>query len=165
MPDFDRGDHLMPSHRRVVLTAAALWLATGSLWADELKEKDPLLSMLDGRVAQFLEGVSLGQSRSAFSDLLAGSQLLKQTDAVKDLVARTNELETQYGKYRGFERVLARRIGSDLVLMHYLYKCENFPVVWRFAFYRAPGSQEVSGKSGSWRVVAVRFDTDLDQLQ
>lgn len=132
--------------------------------SDDTKEKDPILSTLDARVAQFLEGISLGQSQSAFTDLLSGSQLLKQSDALKDLVARTNDLEAKYGKYRAFEQVSAKRIGSDVVLMRYLYKCENFPVVWHLTFYRTPGVGDTGSKTGTWRVVAVRFDTDLEQL-
>jgi hypothetical protein len=152
---------------RMLFVAVAVLLAIpGRLWAapDDTKEKDSVLGTLDARVAQFLEGVSLGQSHSAFADLLSGSQLLKQNDALKDLVARTNDLEAKYGKYRAFEQVSAKRIGGDLVLMRYLYKCENFPVVWHFTFYRTPGVGDTGSKTGTWRVVAVRFDTDLEQL-
>ncbi len=132
---------------------------------EEPKEKDPVLNALDGRVVQFFEGVSLGQSQGAFTDLLAGSQLLKQSDALKDLIARTNDLETKYGKYRSFEQISAKRVGNDLVLMRYLYKCENIPVVWHFTFYRVPGAGETAAKNRAWRIVAVRFDTDLEKLQ
>lgn len=150
----------------MVAIAAALLMVSVTLLAaeDEGREKDPVLAALDARVAQFLEAISLGQSQGAFADLLAGSQLLKQADAVKDLVARTNDLEAKYGAFRAFEKLSARRIGNDLVLMRYLYKCENFPVVWHFTFYRPPKSGETRAKTGTWRVVAVRFDTDLEQL-
>jgi hypothetical protein len=150
----------------VVVLALALPILVGGALAgsDDGKEKDTVLSTLDARATQFLEGVSLGQSQSAFTDLLSGSQLLKQADALKDLIGRTNDLEAKYGAYRSFEKVSAKRIGADLVLMRYLYKCENFPVVWHFTFYRTPGSGDTRAKSGTWRVVAVRFDTDLEQL-
>ena len=36
-----------------------------------------------GQGGQFLEGVSLGQTRNAYRELLAGSQLLKRTKALK----------------------------------------------------------------------------------
>ena len=49
--------------------------------------------------------------------------------------------------------------------MRYLYKCENFPVVWHFTFYRTPGAGDARAKGAAWRVVAVRFDTELEQLQ
>jgi hypothetical protein len=151
----------------VVVLAAALPILIGGALAgsDDSKEKDTVLNALDARATQFLEGVSLGQSQSAFKDLLSGSQLLKQADALRDLIARTNDLEAKYGAYRSFEKISAKRIGTDLVLMRYLYKCENFPVVWHFTFYRTPGAGDMRAKGGTWRVVAVRFDTELEQLQ
>jgi len=125
-------------------------------------ETDPVLKSLDAKVASFLEGVSGGQAQSALNDLLIGSQLLKQQEALKDLTARINELEEKYGKYRGFEQIAGKRIGQDLVLMRYLYKCAEFPVVWRVTFYRPPGG--TAADTGTWRVVAVRFDTNLEKL-
>ena len=149
------------------LSVVAVLLADGPMAAaqENRKEKDAVLTSLEERVSQFLESVSLDQAQSAFQDLLSGSQLLKQTDAVKDLVARTGGLEAKFGKYRAFEQVSAKRIGGDLVLMRYLYKCENFPVVWHFTFYHAPSSGESSTKNDAWRVVAIRFDANLDALQ
>ena len=126
---------------------------------------DPVIDALDARVAQFLEGVSLGQTPAAYHELLAGSQLLKQTEALAALVAKTDELKKKYGRYREFERIAAKRVGTNLVLSKYLYKCEDFPVVWYFAFYRtpAPGEPPPEAKS-TWRVISVRFDTQLEPL-
>ena len=125
---------------------------------------DPVLVALDARVSQFLEGVSMGQAQSAFSELLAGSQLLKQGDILKEVIEKANELKSKYGRYRAFEKISAKRIGGDLVLMKYLYKCENFPVVWYLTFYRTPSPGEPTAESDTWRVIAVRFDTNLDLL-
>jgi hypothetical protein len=158
----------MMLHRAVGWAGMLLTLALAdgrtSAAQDIVKEKDAVLTPLDGRVSQFLDGVSLGQTQNAFKELLADSQLAKQADAVKDLVVRTNDLETKYGKCQAFEQISAKRVGNDLVLMRYLYKCENFPVVWYFTFYHTPNSAGSSSKNGIWRVVAVRFDTNLEVL-
>jgi len=127
-------------------------------------EKDPVLVALHAKVSQFLEGVSLGQAQTAYQELLAGSQLLKKKEALKELTEKTNELEKKYGEYREFEQIAAKRVGSDLVLLKYLYKCENFPVVWYFTFYRIPAPGETTPESDNWRVVIVRFDTELELL-
>ncbi|OHB66091.1 MAG: hypothetical protein A2V70_06890 [Planctomycetes bacterium RBG_13_63_9] len=127
-------------------------------------EADPVLTALGDKIRTFLEGVSLTEAQSAYQELLAGSQLLKQEKALKALVDKTKELQTKYGRYRGFEQIGARRVGKDLVLFRYLYKCENFPVVWYFTFYRTPGPAEAPAESSNWRVIAVRFDTDLERL-
>ena len=126
--------------------------------------EDKVLVAVDARVSQFLEGVSIGQAQSAYQELLAGSQLLKQSDALKALIEKTGALEKKYGRYRAFEQIAAKRVGNDLVLLKYLYKCENFPVVWYFTFYRTPSPGEPPAESGQWRVITVRFDTALELL-
>jgi hypothetical protein len=119
---------------------------------------------LAGRVSLFLEGVSHGDTQPAYEELLRGSQLITQTEAVEELVQKTSRIEELYGEYREFEQVDAKPIGKDLVLMRYLYKCESFPVVWYFTFYRTPARGESAAENGSWRIIAVRFDTRLEQL-
>ena len=125
-------------------------------------ETDPVLDTLDDEIKSFLEAVSLGQVQSAYDELLLGSHLAKQDKALKKLVEQTQELQSKYGEYRAFEQIAARRIGNDLVLLKYLYKCEHFPVVWYFTFYRTPG--ETPPENSNWRVVIVRFDTELELL-
>ncbi len=125
-------------------------------------EIDETIRALEEKVADFLEGVSGGQTQNAYTELLAGSELLKQTEALAELVKQTGELDGKYGRYKGFERIAARRVGKDLVLMRYLYKCQNFPVVWYFAFYRT--DSEGPAENADWRAVIVRFDTNLELL-
>ena len=125
---------------------------------------DPVLVDLDARISQFLEGVSMGQAQTAYQELLAGSQLLRQSDALKGLIEKTNELEEKYGRYRAFEKVAAKRVGGDLVMLKYLYKCEDFPVVWYFTFYRTPDGGAAAADTDTWRVITVRFDTELELL-
>lgn len=73
--------------------------------------------------------------------------------------------KTRYGEYRTFERIATKRVGSDLALLKSLYKCEHFPVVWYFTFYRTPQRIEgAAGSAGAWRVVIVRFDADVERL-
>jgi hypothetical protein len=148
----------------LLMTVILFLFAVRAPAQEAAKEKDPVLTALEARISQFLEGVSLGQTQAAFQELLAGSPLLKKTDALKELIAKTGELESKYGKYRAFEEISARRVGEDLVLLTYLYKCENFPVVWHFCFYRTPTPGETPAKTGAWNVVTVRFDTDLEAL-
>lgn len=142
--------------------AAAVLLATAA--GATAQEKVNLKDKLAARVSQFLEGVSRGETQAAYEELLRGSQLITQTKAVEALVAKTSQIPERYGKYRAFEAVDTKQIGDDLVLMRYLYKCENFPVVWYFTFYRTPAPVELTAENATWRVITVRFDTRLDQL-
>ena len=146
-----------------LLALSITWIALSTASAQE--KPDPVVELLDGKVKLFLEAVSMGEAQSAYQRLLAGSPLAKQTDAVKSLVEKTQGLKAKYGEYRTFERIAAKRVGNDLVLLRYLYKFEHFPVIWYLTFYRTPQCIAPAAESpGAWRVVIVRFDTDLERL-
>ena len=150
---------------QIAVCMAALGLWGSGVWAAPAQDPpDPVLDALTARVRQFLEGVSLGATQTAYQELLAGSPLAKQAEAVKALVAKTDLLEEQYGKYREFELIASRRVGKDLVLLTYLYKCEQSPVVFYFTFYRTPRSDGPTESSNNWRVITVRFDAELELL-
>jgi len=127
-------------------------------------EKDPDLLELDAKIGQFLKGVSMGETQNAYQGLLAGSRLLKQDKALQELTEKTAQLQTKYGLYCGVEQIAAKRVGKDLVVFRYLYKCKDFPVVWYFTFYRTPTPGETPSEKAPWRVVTVRFDTELERL-
>jgi hypothetical protein len=146
------------------LTAGLLCLG-GDRAAPAQEPADPDLEMLQQRVDNFLEAISVGgRSQAAFQELLTGSPLLKRTEEISALIAKTDQLRERYGPYRGFEAIAARRVGKDLVFLRYLYKCENFPVVFYFTFYRTPRGEPTAETGNSWRVIIVRFDTELELL-
>jgi hypothetical protein len=149
----------------------SLLIATATLAAamapavaqDESAFTDPVVAKLNDRVHRFLSEIAERREADAFKDLLSGSQLAEQTAAVKTLVERAKELSERYGTYRESEAVGAKRVGKDLVLLKYLYKCEKFPVVWHIAYYRdARGTSNSS--DDHWIVISLRFDTQLDAL-
>jgi hypothetical protein len=148
------------------LPALLIWLSgVGVTLGQEVSpETDPVLLRLDERIRQFMDTVAMGQVQSAYDELLTGSQLLKQERALKELVRKTDAMRTKYGRYGGAEQITAKPIGRDLMLLRYLYKCRDFPVVWYFAFYRSPADNEPLTAADHWRVVSVRFDTDLELL-
>lgn len=127
-------------------------------------EKDGELLELDARVGQFLNAVSMGETQTAYQELLAGSRLIKQEKALQELSEKTAQLPVKYGLYCGVEQISAKRVGKDLVLLRYLYKCRDFPVVWHFTFYRTPTPGETPPEKAAWRVVTLRFDTELERL-
>jgi hypothetical protein len=89
--------------------------------------------------------------------------LAEQEAAVRALVDKSKEIVARYGAHRESERLSVRRVGKDLVLMKYLFKCERFPVIWYFAFYREQG-RPANGGENDWRVISVRFDTQIEPL-
>ena len=155
--------------RKYITTIGRLWIVSVALLAttsasaqDFPTEPDRDLVSLDDKIKQFLTDVATGKTQVAFAALLEGSRLADQEKPLAALIERTKELETKYGKYVASEQIASKRIGKDLVLLKYLYKCEHFPVVWHFVYYRT--SNEAVPENGSWRVIAVRFDTELERL-
>lgn len=127
--------------------------------------RDAVLTSLSDRVSLFFEGLSGGQTSEAFGELLVESNLAEREDDVKQLVAQTTQLATKYGRYRGAEQIGSRRVGQDLVLLRYLGKYEQCPVVWTFAFYRPPPPADAApAEPVAWRVVSVQFHTDWERL-
>ena len=129
---------------------------------------DPAVAAVAARASTFFEGVSEDKIQEAFAALLAGSQLAKgdRQEQLTLLMKKTRDLATNYGPYRNHERIAARRVGADLVVLKYLYKCENYPVVWYIVFYRdqrEPRGTEASALD-TWRVISLRLDTDLEAL-
>ena len=124
------------------------------------------LDLLDQRVKDFFEKITYDydDTHAAYQDLLKGSPLLSQTEAMATLEQKTRQLPERYGPPRNFEQVSARRVGKDLVLMKYLYSCQNYPVVWYVTYYRIYKRGDAPRENENWAVVAIRFDTNLDLL-
>ncbi len=146
-----------------LVVVLSVWTSGSSAWAQEEETiDDPVVADLDTRVNHFLQGVSKGQTGEAFDELLAGSALRQQEEALKRLIEKTDALKDRYGAFRAAERIDAKHVGTDVVLIKYLYKCEDYPLAWYFTFYRTPPPAE--GANDVWRAVAVRLDTDLEPL-
>lgn len=144
------------------LLTVALGISAG-VDAAAQESLDPAVETLGAKVSQFLDAVGRGSTQAAFKDLLEGSPLARRSEAVTALVEQASKLKDRFGEYRASERIMAKRIGSDVVLMRYFYKCDDFPVVWYFTFYRSPTRGEADPGTG-WRVITVRFDTELEIL-
>ncbi len=138
----------------------------GSLWAWAQPPVEALpasLEVLSTRTRDFLQDVSLGKVSDAYGRLLEGSSLAGETQSLAELVQKTGELEPRYGRCWSFERLSARPLGSDVVVLNFLYKCQRLPLVWRVVWYRTPGGNGNSTVSENWQVISIRFDTDWDR--
>ncbi|MHC4403400.1 MAG: hypothetical protein ACYTG0_27390 [Planctomycetota bacterium] len=156
------------THRKSIpvgLLALSVWLWVARVSPGQ-DPPDPDVLALQERISQFLEGVSASPSntKAAYDDLLENSPLAKRAkEELPALIEKTNELEDHFGRYHEFEPIGAKRVGKDLVLLKYLYKCEDFPVVWYFTFYRTPRA-DIPPEQNDWRAIVVRFDTELELL-
>jgi hypothetical protein len=149
--------------RASVLMLAVCSSASRALAADDSDFSNPVVAKLNDKVLRFLQDVSQGKEQEAFDELLAGSQLAEQSMAIKQLVEKAKNIVDRYGTHRENEAISAKRVGKDVVLLKYLFKCEKLPVVWHVAYYRDTVRANNAGED-HWSVVAIRFDTQLDAL-
>lgn len=148
--------------RRTTLFALAALIMTALAGDATVRAQDDPLPAIQKRIDSFFLALTAdgAEPKSAFEELLAGSPLEKSDD-VKKLVEEVRKFDDRYGEFLEVEQVAAKRVGKDLVLLKYLYKGQKFPVVWHFAFYRAPGK---SSPPRPWAVILLRFDTRVEQL-
>ncbi|HEV3137291.1 MAG TPA: hypothetical protein VGZ26_05290 [Pirellulales bacterium] len=150
--------------RSSLLLFTVLLLSGRAAAADEAVPPGPVVGKLHDKVIRFLDGISNGDEANAFSELLVGSQLLEQDGAVRGLVDKSKDIVKRYGAHRESEQVGAKRIGKDVVLLKYLFKCEKFPVVWYFTYYRDFSRSSATSGDDHWVVISVRFDTQVELL-
>jgi len=134
-------------------------LITGrSAWGQDNKTLENLKTRVAGFFTKLADKEQ--QPKQVFKDILAEGPLAKRNEAIGNLVIRFERLKKDCGKYLGSEAVFERKAGSDLVILKFLYKAENYPVVWYFTFYHRPDD-----KKNKWILISLRFDTRLEQLE
>ncbi len=125
------------------------------------QQPDPVIDPLDKRVNTFFETIKSKNIQAAYLGLL-GARPVGTPEERKKLEEETAKIEANCGTYRGFERVYTKKVGAELVLMKYLYKCSKFPVLWHVTFYRTSAGGDL--EPPAWQVISIRFDTDLEGL-
>src|SRR5688500_17856458 len=101
-----------------------LLLITSGVSAQEERTNEAELALLEENVETFLQKVAEDEVHEALVELLRGSPLLKQTEAVANLEQKTRNMPSLYGALRDIEPVSTRRIGKSVVLVRFLANCE-----------------------------------------
>lgn len=153
-------------------TLISIFLCGGLLLAGTLSStaqnpatlSDPVVQQLENQVDRFFQLFSEGSPDDAFEDLLADSPNLRGAKSIVELKERAAQIEQRFGRAHGHERISSHRVGQDVVLLKYLYKCETFPVVWYFTYYRTTPANGAIAAAPSWTLITVRFDTQIELL-
>ena len=123
------------------------------------------LETLRESIANFFEKMSdnsKGPGR-AVDDFLKNSSLAETEKTRTKLAEDIRTINNTFGNYVSYEPIGVKMVGTDLVVFRYLYKCQNYPVVWYFTYYRPRAkSTDASAASASWTLIGFRFDTNLD---
>lgn len=143
----------------ILLALAVIAYGTWTSWGQNAPGKPATLDELESQISEFLDQLSRARDReeaeTAFRGLLARSRFSVADPQVQTLIDQAETLTQKYGRYRGSEKIRAQTVGGSLVLMRYLYRCDTYPIVWYFTFYK-PTPED------NWTLVTVRFDTQLE---
>ncbi len=96
----------------------------------------------------------LGKSRveEAYTNLTRGSKIAERPEELKALKTKTTEAIEMFGVILGYDLVESKQVGGHLMRRTYLSLGKEFPLRWRFYFYRS---------NNQWRLVDLRVDDRL----
>ena len=155
------------SHFRLGTCVILCWALAAAAAAQEpvSAETEQDIEFVKSKAVGFFRSLTdktLGPDR-AFFELIGDGPLKPRTEEIGKLIEQAQTLESRYGAYTGNELVGAKAVGSDLIFLRYLYKGEQFPVVWYFTFYRA--APIAGGVKRKWSLIALRFDAKIEALE
>ena len=153
----------------VFVALAFFWRAETAMGqGSDLSPSTPVVSDLEALrsvVKTFFENISdpAAGPQKGLETLLKNSPFDGESkeEMMKALSEKISSINEQFGAYVSFEPIGVKSIGRDLIILRYLYKCQNYPIVWYFIFYRPLSADGESG-SKSWFLIHFYYDSQLN---
>jgi hypothetical protein len=102
--------------------------------------------------AQFFASLREGEIEQAYTALTKGSKIGDRPEELRLLKQKTKEAIEVFGVISGYELVENKAVGTRLIRSTYISLGKEFPLRWRFYFYKA---------DSVWRLVDLRVDDKL----
>ena len=102
--------------------------------------------------AQFFASVRDGEIDIAYATLTKGSKIAEKPEELRVLKQKTKEAIEVFGVISGHELVENKTVGTRLIRSTYVSLGKEFPLRWRFYFYKA---------DSVWRLIDLRVDDKL----
>lgn len=138
------------------LLAAACFLATVLFAAPLLAQSDAKANAEpnapQAQVALFFQQISEGRVETAYDQLLKGTRIVELPKDVGVLKTKTKEAIRAFGEINGFDLVSEKKVGSRLTSLTCVSLGKQFPIRWRFYFYKA---------DEKWKLIDIRIDDRL----
>jgi hypothetical protein len=103
-------------------------------------------------IARFFSYLQRKEVDQAYDQLTRGTKIAERAEDVKTLKAKTKEAITVFGPMLGFDTVRKKDIGARLVSYTALSLGKEFPLRWRFYFYKP---------QDTWKLIDLRVDDRL----
>lgn len=88
----------------------------------------------------------------AYVSLTQGSKIAERPEELRALKTKTKEAIEVFGIVRGYDLVERKLVGERLLRATYISLGKDFPLRWRFYFYKA---------EDMWRLIDLRVDDKL----
>jgi hypothetical protein len=102
--------------------------------------------------AHFFAALREGEIEQAYAVLTKGSKIGDRPEELRLLKQKTKEAIEVFGVISGYELVENKTVGTRLIRATYISLGKEFPLRWRFYFYKA---------DSVWRLVDMRVDDKL----
>lgn len=106
-------------------------------------------------VNRFFALLQKGDVDGAYDGLIRGSKIAERPEESKALRAKTREAIQSFGSVLGFQLIESKNVGEHLLRRTYLSVGKEFPLRWRFYFYKP---------DMAWRLVDLRVDDRLSGM-
>ncbi len=107
------------------------------------------------KIDEFFKAVENHQIDAAFDQLVKDSNIATRPDDVTTLKAQTQRAVQLFGEIVGHEIVAVNNVGTHLFRVTYLSLGKEYPLRWRFYFYRS---------AEEWKLIDIRVDDRLVDL-
>jgi hypothetical protein len=103
-------------------------------------------------IARFFSYLQRKEVDQAYDQLTRGTKIAERAEDVKTLKAKTKEAINVFGPILGYDSVVKKTVGTRLVSYTGLSLGKEFPLRWRFYFYKP---------QDTWRLIDLRVDDRL----
>ena len=118
-------------------------------------EVEPAPTDADGPekiIARFFSYLQRKEVDQAYDQLTRGTKIAERAEDVKTLKTKTKEAINVFGPILGHDSVVKKNVGTRLVSYTMLSLGKEFPLRWRFYFYKPVDT---------WKLIDLRVDDRL----
>ncbi len=103
-------------------------------------------------IARFFAQLQKKEVDVAYDQLTRGTKIAERAEDVRTLKSKTKEAITVFGPMLGYDSVVTKKVGTRLVSYTLLSLGKEFPLRWRFYFYKP---------IDTWKLIDLRVDDRL----
>lgn len=103
-------------------------------------------------IARFFSYLQRKEVDQAYDQLTRGTKIAERAEDVRTLKAKTKEAIAVFGPILGYDSVSKKSVGARLVRYTLVSLGKEFPLRWRFYFYKP---------AGAWKLIDLRVDDKL----